>query len=259
MFPRPRPLPDKTRIARFLAKGYPAQAVAAAEKLGPDEMKALLGDQGFRGLVDWFRRLHALPPEERLQRLVQHAMEVLEKTLLAGNLRAGSFIVAENKAGRHPASTLARRVAACLDAVPPEARSNRHPPGPPRRPTLAPGSRPHTRQLGRKVEFHELVEATVGQNSMLHELDQAADAAAAPQAAEASIHEAGAETGPPRVEEPAEPIAAAPDSTPVGSSKLSRQRPSPAPESKRETGPLPPFVPGMAVGLGAPAYAANTP
>jgi hypothetical protein len=261
MFPRHRPAPDKTRIARFLAKGYPVRAVAAAEKLGPEEMTALLGEQGFRGLVDWFRRLHALPPEERLQRLVRHAMEVLEEALLAGNLRAGSFIVAENKAGRHPASTLARRVAACLDAVPPEPSPGRRPPGPPRGPTLAPGSRPDTRQLVQEVELRELVATSVAQNGLLHKLDEAAaeaPAATAPQtetvAGTAPSPSQGdfPKTAPQPVTAPSEPVTAAPPKSP-------RRGAKPAPEPRSRTEPPPPFVPGMAFGLGTPVYAARAP
>lgn len=265
MWFRPAPVSDKTRIARFLAKGYPVQAVAATEKLKPEEMKTLLGDEGFRRLVGWFRRLHTLPPEERLQQLVRHAMEVLEEALLAGNLRAGSFILAENRAGRHPASTLARRVAACLDAVPPGPCPGRRPPGPPRGPTLAPGSRPDTRQLVRDVELRELVATSLAQNSMFHKLDAAAaeaPAASAPrtEAVAATPHSQG------KAPEAMAPEAAAPEpvtapSEPAIGVPPKRQRPRTSPASVPEpaTGPLPPFVPGMTVGLGAPAYAARAP
>lgn len=209
MFPRLRP---GTRIARFLAKGYPAQVVAAIEKPKPREMKALLGEHGFRGPIGWFRRLHVLPPRERLERLVRHAMEVLEELLRPGNPRAGAFILAENRAGRHPVDTLARR-----DAVPAGSRPGRRPRAPSRSPTLAPGSGPDTRQLCRDVEFRELVATSDAQNSTLHKLDEPATAPA----------------NPPRLR----------------AGTVARRKPG--------TGPLPPFVPGMAVGLGTRNYAAR--
>lgn len=101
---------DRRRAAQALAAGRSAAEVAAIERVSPIEVERLLRDDSFKALLDHYRTLDHLPHAERIDRLMGHALQLLELAVESGDLRVAMFCLAEGKAGRDPAQSVAREV-----------------------------------------------------------------------------------------------------------------------------------------------------
>ncbi|WGF89969.1 hypothetical protein [Marinivivus vitaminiproducens] len=130
---RPAPAPSRFRFtarrcrrrcARALAAGRSLDAVARVERVAAIELEALLADGQFQALVAHYAALAALPRAERLARLADVALEVLEHAVEAGELRASMFVLHEHRAeavapiGGRVAAAQAGRTHRALAAAP---------------------------------------------------------------------------------------------------------------------------------------------
>jgi hypothetical protein len=113
---------DRRRIAQRLAASLRPSIVAALEGTREADIQALLGDAGFARLVRHCEELRALAPEARVQKLMDMAMEVMELALEAGDVRVALFVMAEGRAGRHPAETLAKGVVRSIERAVPQVQ-----------------------------------------------------------------------------------------------------------------------------------------
>jgi len=113
---------DRRRIAQRLAASLRPSIVAALEGTSDADIETLLGDAGFARLVKHYEELRALPPDARLAKLKDTAMEVLELALEAGDVRVALFVMAEGGAGRHPAETLAKGVVKSIERAVPQVQ-----------------------------------------------------------------------------------------------------------------------------------------
>ncbi|WGF87421.1 hypothetical protein [Marinivivus vitaminiproducens] len=134
---RPAPAPSRFRFtarrcrrrcARALAAGRSLDAVARVERVAAIELEALLADGQFQALVAHYAALAALPRPERLARLADVALEVLEHAVEAGELRASMFVLHEHRAGRDPSLTLAEAALARIEADGARTAPRPHPP-----------------------------------------------------------------------------------------------------------------------------------
>lgn len=131
----------RRRTAQALAAGRAPEEVAALQRVTLRAVEDLLDEDGFQALLAHYRAVAALAPEDRLERLTQTALELLELGVETGDLQVAMFVVAERRAGRHPGRTLA---AHALERI--EAEAARQRPvapralaGPPVRPRLPAG------------------------------------------------------------------------------------------------------------------------
>jgi hypothetical protein len=113
---------DRRRIAQRLAANIRPSLVAGLEGTREADIQALLGDAGFARLVRHYEELRALAPDARLAKLKDTAMEVMELALDAGDVRVALFVMAEGRAGRHPAETLAKGVVRSIERVVPQVQ-----------------------------------------------------------------------------------------------------------------------------------------
>jgi hypothetical protein len=145
-----RALHDRRRIAQRLAASLRPSIVAALEGTREADIAALLGDAGFARLVRHYEELRALAPEARLARLKDAAMEVMELALDAGDVRVALFVMAEGRAGRHPAETLAKGVVRSIERAVPQVQMRpgkcKQPPAPKPDRNAAPESRPQAKE-----------------------------------------------------------------------------------------------------------------
>jgi hypothetical protein len=133
-----RPLPrriDRARVARRLARGLSVPSVAQAEGVAPPRVEALLDDRNFQALLGHYRRLAGLSRDERRERLVDLAMDVLEHALQGGDLGAARFVLGARAAGLCPAAALTdATIDACeradADTQPPPRLASRSPRAP---------------------------------------------------------------------------------------------------------------------------------
>jgi hypothetical protein len=114
--------------------------VAGLEGTREADIQTLLGDAGFARLVRHYEELRALAPEVRVQKLMDMAMEVMELALEAGDVRVALFVMAEGRAGRHPAETLAKGVVRSIEQVVPQVQMR---PGRCKEPTTTRAERSH--------------------------------------------------------------------------------------------------------------------
>jgi hypothetical protein len=162
--PRPRPAftgaPHQYhRAARRMGAGWPIPQVARVLKCDPMDLHLLLREEPFAELFRAYCDLRELAPEERIRRLKEVALLVLEEALEAKDPRVAWFVLRECERGQDPAETLARGIS---DAAERDRRAARPyeaepppPPAPPRakpRPPADPGDRVAWRTAARLRE-----------------------------------------------------------------------------------------------------------
>ena len=103
-------------IARRLAAGMPAWAVARASNIPLEELEALMVEQGFNELVSSMAELMAMDEEARLQKLYRIAQEILAASVIGGDQRACEFMVRQTELRRNPHQVLQRGLNATIKA-----------------------------------------------------------------------------------------------------------------------------------------------
>jgi hypothetical protein len=148
------------RAARRMGAGWPIPQVARVLKCDPMDLHLLLREEPFAELFRAYYDLRELSPEERIRRLKEVALLVLEEALEAKDPRVAWFVLRECELGQDPAETLARGIS---DAAERDRRAARpydeEPPPPPERqapakprPPAAPGDRVAWRTAARMRE-----------------------------------------------------------------------------------------------------------
>ena len=102
---------DQAHIARRLATGLPAWAVARDCAMPLEELDHLMWEPRFREMVGAWEKVFALSPERRSERLVRLAHLILEDALARRDLRAVLYVDRESRRRRHPVESLARSFA----------------------------------------------------------------------------------------------------------------------------------------------------
>jgi hypothetical protein len=114
------------RAARRMGAGWPIPQVARVLKCDAMDLHLLLREEPFAELFRAHDDLRSLAPEERIARLREVAVLVLEETLEETDPRVAWFVLRQCEPGHDPAPTLARGIAAA-------AERDRRRPGPTRR------------------------------------------------------------------------------------------------------------------------------
>jgi hypothetical protein len=126
------------RAARRLGAGWPIPQVARVLGCDAMDLHLLLREEPFAELFRAYCDLRELAPEERLRRLKEVALLVLEEALEERDPRVAWFVLRECERGQDPALTLARGIS---DAAERDRRAARpyeeEPPPPPERPARA--------------------------------------------------------------------------------------------------------------------------
>jgi hypothetical protein len=148
------------RAARRLGAGWPIPQVARVLKCDPMDLHLLLREEPFAELFRAYYDLRELAPEERIARLREVALLVLEEALDEKDPRVAWFVLRECELGHDPAETLARgisdaaerdrRAARPYDEAPPPPPARQAPTKP--RPPAAPGDRVAWRTAARLRE-----------------------------------------------------------------------------------------------------------
>jgi hypothetical protein len=127
------------RAARRMGAGWPIPQVARVLKCDPMDLHLLLREEPFAELFRAYCDLRELAPEERIRRLREVALLVLEEALEAKDPRVAWFVLRECERGQDPAETLARGIAAAAERDRRAARPYEEapPPPPPVRPAQA--------------------------------------------------------------------------------------------------------------------------
>lgn len=102
---------DHAQIARRLATGLPAWAVARDCAMPLQELDHLMWEPRFREMVGAWEKVFALSCEQRTERLVRLAHLILEDALARRDLRAVLYVDRESRRRRHPVESLARSFA----------------------------------------------------------------------------------------------------------------------------------------------------
>ena len=113
-----RSLADTRRLtlARRLAAGMPAWAVAKGSNIPLEELEGLVVEQGFNELVGSMAELMAMDDEARLRKLYRIAQQVLTAAILRGDERACEFMIRQTGLGRNPDRTLQKGLNATIEA-----------------------------------------------------------------------------------------------------------------------------------------------
>jgi hypothetical protein len=119
------------RAARRMGAGWPIPQVARVLKCAPMDLHLLLREEPFAELFRAYCDLRELSPEERIQRLREVALLVLEEALEAKDPRVAWFVLRECERGQDPAETLARGIAAAAERDRRAARPYEEEPPPP--------------------------------------------------------------------------------------------------------------------------------
>lgn len=121
---------QRRRLSWRVAQGAPLRKAAERAGLDPATAEDLLSCPDFGQLLESYRAMVALPADERMRRLVEAALLVLEEAVQRKDLRATFFLLKQQLLGRNPAMVLAEGVVRALErqpAPPPE----KHDPPPP--------------------------------------------------------------------------------------------------------------------------------
>jgi hypothetical protein len=112
-----------------MGAGWPIAQVARVLGCDPMDLHLLLREEPFAELFRAYCDLRSLPPEERLRRLREVALVVLEEAVEAKDPRVAWFVLRACELGHDPARTLARGIAAAEPAGrrPDPARRRRRP------------------------------------------------------------------------------------------------------------------------------------
>jgi hypothetical protein len=120
------------RAARRMGAGWPIPQVARVLKCDPMDLHLLLREEPFAELFRAYCDLRELPPEERIRRLREVALLVLEEALEAKDPRVAWFVLRECELGQDPAETLARGISEAAERDRRAARPyDEEPPPPP--------------------------------------------------------------------------------------------------------------------------------
>jgi hypothetical protein len=148
------------RAARRLGAGWHVPQVARVLKCDPVDLHLLLREEAFAELYRAYLDLRTLSPEERIRRLKEVALVVLEEALEAKDPRVAWFVLRECERGQDPAESLARgisdaaerdrKAARPYEEEPPPPPVRRAPPKP--RPPADPGDRVAWRTAARLRE-----------------------------------------------------------------------------------------------------------
>jgi hypothetical protein len=117
-------------IVRRLAAGVPPERVGEGTGLEPHEIEAILAERGLERAVAAYRELLATPPEARLARLYELALQVLEQALAEGCRLTLVYMLRGAGAGRDPVAWLAARIHQRLEAAPPPVAPSESAPEP---------------------------------------------------------------------------------------------------------------------------------
>jgi hypothetical protein len=119
------------RAARRLGAGWPIPQVARVLKCDPMDLHLLLREEPFAELFRAYCDLRELAPEERIRRLREVALLVLEEALEAKDPRVAWFVLRECERGQDPALTLARGISDAAERDRRAARPYEEAPPPP--------------------------------------------------------------------------------------------------------------------------------
>ncbi|HMU50411.1 MAG TPA: hypothetical protein PKA13_11605 [Geminicoccaceae bacterium] len=103
-------------LARRLASGMPAWAVAKGSNIPLEELEGLVVERGFAELVNSMAELMAMDGEARLAKLYRIAQQVLTAAILRSDERACEFMIRQTGLGRNPDRTLQRGLNATIEA-----------------------------------------------------------------------------------------------------------------------------------------------
>jgi hypothetical protein len=154
---------DLASIARRLATNLPLWAVARGCGMPLAELERLMFEPRFREMVGTWEAIFALSPEQRTERLVRLAHQIIDQALSRNDLRAALFVEHQRLRQRDPVEALAksfsnmvaheqakvRRLAAEAISPAPEPPSTLAPPAPAADPRPAP--HPSDRAVWRKA------------------------------------------------------------------------------------------------------------
>jgi hypothetical protein len=148
------------RAARRMGAGWPIAQVARVLGCDPMDLHLLLREEPFAELFRAYCDLRELAPEERIARLREVALVVLEEALEEKDPRVAWFVLRECERGQDPAETLARGISEAAERDQRAARPyEEEPPPPPKpspraepRPPAAPGDRVAWRTAARLRE-----------------------------------------------------------------------------------------------------------
>jgi hypothetical protein len=148
------------RAARRLGAGWSIPQVARVLKCDAMDLHLLLREEPFAELFRAYCDLRSLAPEERIRRLKEVALLVLEEALEAKDPRVAWFVLRECERGQDPALTLARGISDAAERDRKAARPYEEEPPPPPvrqaptkpRPPAAPGDRVAWRTAARLRE-----------------------------------------------------------------------------------------------------------
>jgi hypothetical protein len=126
------------RAARRLGAGWPIPQVARVLKCDSMDLHLLLREEPFAELFRAYCDLRELAREERIRRLREVALVVLEEALDEKDPRVAWFVLRECERGQDPAETLARGISEAAERDQRAARPYaEEPPPPPERPAPA--------------------------------------------------------------------------------------------------------------------------
>ena len=103
-------------LARRLAAGMPAWAVARGSNIPLEELEGLVVERGFAELVNSMAELMAMDDEARLAKLYRIAQQVLAAAILRSDERACEFMIRQADLGRNPDRTLQNGLNATIEA-----------------------------------------------------------------------------------------------------------------------------------------------
>ena len=108
-----KPIADTRRLtlARRLASGLPAWAVARASNISDEDLEALVVESGFAELVNAMAELMAMDEAARLEKLYRIAQQVLTAAILTFAHTLGEFGVVLMVGGNLPGETRTLSVA----------------------------------------------------------------------------------------------------------------------------------------------------
>ena len=93
-------------VARRLACGHPARAVARASRMEPDELEQMMLEPGFGELLGSLEELMAMDEEARLAKLYRIAEEIVADAILHRDPFAALYLQYQKHIGRNPHRSL---------------------------------------------------------------------------------------------------------------------------------------------------------
>ena len=103
-------------VARRLASGHPAWAVARASRMEPEQLEQMMLEPGFGELTASLEELMAMDEEARLQKLYRIAEEIIADAILHRDPFAALYLQYQKHIGRNPHRSLQRGLNRTLKA-----------------------------------------------------------------------------------------------------------------------------------------------